>query len=135
MVAFAAYAKLTKAKLCMPPSRKGASVTNSTTELPEAQLREKTQAERDYEQYYSDLSYDWTAEAEAQWAEQQSADARHAKEELVRKKHFARLETCDKQLANSVVRYPTHEYLVDGLFPTGEVHVLSGESCVGKTSW
>lgn len=109
---------------------------NTLSEL-EVNAKLRSEAEEDSEQYYSELS-DWDLmllEAEADWRESEAADARYEKEQALREKHFARLAVCDKQLADGTVKYPKHGYLVEGLFPTGEVHVLTGESGVGKTSW
>ena len=99
---------------------------------------EPTNGQMDDEEFYSSISDcedRVMLEAEADWRECEIAEARYEKEQRLRDKHFANLAVCDKQLAEGTVRYPEHEYLVDVIFPRGEVHVLTGESGVGKTSW
>src|SRR5271169_1674953 len=45
--------------------------------------------------------------------------------------HFAKLKKIDE----STPVYPPQTYLLDGLLPTGEVHVLVGSSGIGKSSF
>jgi hypothetical protein len=99
---------------------------------PDAKLRSIEPTEDFYEEYELDSDFDpLRAELEADYADHQ----REQDEREFRDAHFARLRRYDTELANGTVRYPKHEHLVDGLFPTREVHVLTGESGVGKTSW
>jgi hypothetical protein len=49
----------------------------------------------------------------------------------VREAHFSRISEIDKEKPV----YATQTFLVDGLMPTGEVHVLVGASGVGKSSF
>jgi hypothetical protein len=51
--------------------------------------------------------------------------------EAARDDHFALLEKTDKQPP----KYPLFEYLVDGLLPVNEVHVIAGETGAGKSTW
>jgi len=51
--------------------------------------------------------------------------------EAAREDHFAMLKKTDKEKP----RYPPFEYLVDGLLPVNEVHVVAGETGAGKSTW
>jgi RecA-family ATPase len=51
--------------------------------------------------------------------------------EILRDQHFEMLEHTDKQKP----KYPHFEYLVDGLLPVNEVHVIAGETGAGKSTW
>lgn len=51
--------------------------------------------------------------------------------EEARDGHFSLLDKTDKEQA----KYPLFEYLVDGLLPMNEVHVIAGETGAGKSTW
>jgi hypothetical protein len=110
-------------------------VANATNTLSVTQLIDAPEAElrnADAEQCYEDFTpYTWELEAQAAYDEWAEAEA----EQAHRAEHFTHIARCDAQLATHTVRYPKHKYLVDGLFPTKEIHVITGESGVGKTSW
>ena len=51
--------------------------------------------------------------------------------EAAREEHFEMLKRTDSEQP----KYPPFEYLVDGLLPLNEVHVIAGETGAGKSTW
>jgi hypothetical protein len=55
--------------------------------------------------------------------------------EVLRDSHFASLEVFDAQQRAKKIKYPLHEYMVEGLLPLNEVHIIAGETGAGKSTW
>src|SRR5215469_11626302 len=69
------------------------------------------------------------AEEEAERAEE------FARLEIIRDTHFARMKQLEKDARRRKIAYPLHEYMVDGLMPLNELHIIAGESGAGKSTW
>jgi hypothetical protein len=63
--------------------------------------------------------------------EESERDIEFGHMEVLRGEHFEMLEQTDDQKP----RYQPFEYLVDGLLPVNEVHVIAGETGAGKSTW
>jgi AAA domain len=81
-------------------------------------------------EYMEALSTHEAEEAE-RLAERAYVEAQFGPMELERRDHFENLARTDKLGP----KYPKHSYLLEGVFPENEVHVISGPSGSGKSSW
>jgi hypothetical protein len=55
--------------------------------------------------------------------------------ENLREEHFTRMEMLEEDRDKNRIKYPIHEYMVDGLMPLNELHIVAGESGAGKSTW
>lgn len=75
---------------------------------------------------------DLMMEPEPEYTEEdQQRDIEFGRLECLRDKHERNLNRSDKEDAV----FPQFEYLVDGILPTGEVHIIAGETGAGKSTW
>jgi predicted ATP-dependent serine protease len=70
-------------------------------------------------------------EAEEYTAEDYERDIEFGRLEAARDEHLAMLKRTDAEKA----KYPPFDYLVDGLLPVNEVHIIAGETGAGKSTW
>jgi hypothetical protein len=62
-------------------------------------------------------------------------DEEFAKLEIIREAHFARMQQLENEAKKGKIKYPQHEYMVEGLMPLNELHIIAGESGAGKSTW
>jgi hypothetical protein len=119
-----------------------ASKTPQTVDETPPQMIENgdPEAERLTREFHEQLAQEALEHAEAIPVEQEpddyteddaERDFQFACFQAARDAHFALLEATDKQEK----KYPPFEYLVDGLLPLNEVHVIAGETGAGKSTW